>query len=259
MFMFTLLLFLQLISGVVGVEDSALITEDTARIAFLDLTEGEATLIRTEENHNFLINTGSPESYQELKQQLDALHVKDIDAIFLTHQSKDYCGNVKKLIDSYHSETVYHAGKKQTGCFQKIKSDLHTIKLDEQEKKDLDDVKLKVIYTDDEKMAIHVTYHSTGVIFFATGTIEEELHILKQHLTFQIIKIGDYGQGKAPSERFLHDTDPHIAVVFQMKGTTINDGLIERMQELWMDVYRMKQTGTLIIDINEEEYFIPAD
>ncbi|SEA62473.1 Metal-dependent hydrolase, beta-lactamase superfamily II [Thalassobacillus cyri] len=229
-----------------------------AKITFFNLADGEATLLQTDRKKYYLINTGEHDSYKQLIEELERFDVKTIEGIILTGQTNDYCGNMNKLIEEYQVERIYHTGTIQTNC--QPEADVTTTTWKEDDEVQLDGISMKVIFTDEEKMSLHLSFYETGVIFFAKGDIEEEIHITKKSLPpFQILKIGEYGTGNAPTEQFLEKTDPHMAVIFTRNGSAVNDGLIERMHGFWMDVYRLQQTGTTTIEMDKDQYNVPSD
>ncbi|WP_028783007.1 hypothetical protein [Thalassobacillus devorans] len=232
--------------------------QSQAKITFFNLPDGEATLLQTDGKKYYLFNTGSKDSYKQLMEELERFHVKTIEGIILTGQTDDYCGNMDRLVDQYQVEEIYHTGKMQSNC--EPEADVMTTNWKEDDEVNLDGISLKVIFTEDEKMALHVSFYETGIIFFAKGDIKEEIHITKKTLPpFQILKIGEYGTGSAPTEQFLEKTDPHMAVIFTRHGNSMNDGLIERMHGFWMDVYRLEQTGTTTIEMDKDQYNVPSD
>ncbi|MBM7552493.1 ComEC/Rec2 family competence protein [Thalassobacillus pellis] len=228
-----------------------------ARITFFGLPDGEATLLETDQQDNYLINTGDEESYHNLTAELDELGVKKINGIILTGETDDYCGNLAKLIETYKVKTVFHTGKWERECTKG--ASIKHIRWSENDQVQWGEVHVQVVYTDEQVMDVLLTIYNTGVLFLTKGNIEEELHILKKNLPFEILKVGAYGSGQSPSGQFLDETDPHLGIVFSRRGIAVNDGLMERLQGYWMDLYRLKQTGTTTIEINEEQYSVPSD
>ncbi|GGC87504.1 hypothetical protein GCM10007216_17790 [Thalassobacillus devorans] len=259
-FLFLLLTVWFILAGASGPEQPQYKPKEQsqAEITFFNIPDGEATLLQSDRRRNYLFNTGETSSLKFLKKELERLEVKKIKGIVLTGQTSDFCGNLKEVVTDYDVEEIFYTGSLSDNC--NVPDGVSTVNWKEGDRTQLDGVSLQVIYTENEQMSLHLSFHETGIIFFTKGDLEEEVHISNKSLPpFQILKIGNYGTGTSPTEQFLEKTDPHLAVLFTRKGTSVNDGLIERMHGFWMDVYRLQQTGTTTIEIGKDQYHIPSD
>ncbi|WP_209369038.1 hydrolase [Sediminibacillus dalangtanensis] len=222
--------------------------------AFFHLPDGEATLIRGF-NGAILINTGAPSSTSALFDQLKELDVKEINTIILTKQMSDYCGNTAELIDRFHPSSIAYAGKMSKTCGKEVES-TNSVKWDTNKLIDLPmGGSLTVLKADETgEMTLDIVYGKTSMLYLSNSSIEDEDDLLQHKLEPQIIKIGDYAQGKSPSGYLLDKIDPHIGIIFTSKDKKPNEGLMERLNESWIDVYQLDQVGTTIIRLNETDY-----
>ncbi|WP_186577778.1 ComEC/Rec2 family competence protein [Aquibacillus kalidii] len=226
-------------------------------VAFLGLPDGEATLIKTGEGKNYLINTGSEKSENELVGQLEELEVKKIDALLITKQTADYCENAKRVISRFNIDQTIHAGTLGNSCEEKT-SDTKQIKWKTETTHRLTHhLKIKVLDAEQSgEMSLGIEFGDNSIMYLSNSNVEDEEKLLKPKLRPQILKIGDYGRGKSPSAHFLESVDPHISVIFNYDGDLPNEGLMERLNESWIDVYLLKQVGTTILRMNLNDYEI---
>ncbi|WP_053219438.1 ComEC/Rec2 family competence protein [Virgibacillus senegalensis] len=222
--------------------------------AFFHLPNGEATLIKGL-NGSILINTGAPESARTLLEQLEELEVKEIDTIILTKQLSDYCGNTAELVDRFHTELIAYAGKMSNSCSMEVEN-INTKQWDTDEHVELPiGGSITVLKAEETgEMTLNIVYGKTSMLYLSNSTIEDEDEWLQHELDPQIIKVGDYALGKSPSGYLLDHIDPHIAIIFNGNNKQPNEGLMERLNESWIDVYHLNQVGTTIVRLSNSDY-----
>jgi len=78
---------------------SQFLTSD--QVWFFSVGQGDATLIRTRSGQNILIDTGKPGTgWQVLLPALDALGIRQLDALILTHGHLDHAGGASELLET---------------------------------------------------------------------------------------------------------------------------------------------------------------
>ncbi|MFB1049337.1 hypothetical protein [Paraliobacillus sp. JSM ZJ581] len=226
-------------------------------ISFLNIPDGEATLIQTSEGDNILINTGSTYSLDNLINQLNQLHVKKINSIILTNQTDAYQGNLNHLLNNYNVETVITAVKTEHLI------DLIDKQIVKEWKKSNDYSLSKHLNcyvhdtTEQGEMTISIMYGKNSILYMGFSENPTLQSIIEQtDRKPDIIKIPNFAQGDSPSEQLLKDIDPHISIIFHIKSGKLNRSLIERLNESWIDVYQLKRVGTTIIQMNLQDYQI---
>jgi len=87
---------------------SASVESGGAKISFLDVGQGDATLISLPQNKQILIDTGKKGTLlEQLKKRMPAFD-QEIEAVFLTHPDSDHIGSFESLTDSYRINKVYY-------------------------------------------------------------------------------------------------------------------------------------------------------
>ncbi|MYL32775.1 hypothetical protein GLW08_17680 [Pontibacillus yanchengensis] len=230
--------------------------EEEALFIFFALPDGEAMLIATGNDKNYLVNTASKASEHELIKQINHLGLKQIDGLILTNQNEHECGNTKRMVDRYHIEKIYSHGKVSSRCAHQVTAQTGLEEWKQNESHDLTpSLHVQVVQiTKHGDMSLFFTFGKTSLLYLASGDTELEGALMKSSLRAEILKIGDYARTESPSMRLLESIDPHIAMIYPLKGSTPNEGLLERLYESWIDVYQLKKVGTTTVHCTKEDY-----
>jgi beta-lactamase superfamily II metal-dependent hydrolase len=77
-------------------------------IYFIDVGQGDATLIVSNDGHSLLVDGGR--SKTRIRDRLSALGIQDIDAIAATHPDADHIAGLTEVLDMFDVENVYLNG-----------------------------------------------------------------------------------------------------------------------------------------------------
>ncbi|SET90838.1 Metal-dependent hydrolase, beta-lactamase superfamily II [Salinibacillus kushneri] len=231
------------------------LSEDEVKFTFFHLTDGESLLITTGRDKKILINTGSKESEEDLVSQLDELEVQQIDYLILTNKRETSCGNTDVIIDKYNVTNVVSSTNQP--CVNIQTSNIQTEKWEKgQTYEPSPGLIFKVLKVNQqaENMSFYITFGKNSMVFMSEGNEAIEDIIKELPIQTEIIKIPDYAEKNFPSGELLDQLDPHIAIIYDLKDKKLHAGLIERMTELWIDVYHLKRVGTVQIIFTPSDY-----
>ncbi|CQR46667.1 hypothetical protein BN1058_00939 [Paraliobacillus sp. PM-2] len=243
--------------GLTAQSGISMLEKEQLLISFLNIPDGEATLIQTEEGDNFLINTGSVYSTNDLVKQLKELHVKKINSIILTKHTDRYNGNISYLMDKFQVETVITSAKTEN-LIPLIDDDKTKIWKKNEDYSLSNHLTFYVHDTSDQgEMTVTIEYGNNSILYMGFSE-RSKVKSIVEHTMHKpdIIKIPDFAQGNSPSEKLLKALDPHISIIFNVRSGKLNKSLIERLNESWIDVYQLKQVGTTIIQMTLHDYEI---
>lgn len=243
------------VPGIVKANE-ANINSDEVLFVFFSLPDGEAMLIQTGEQKNYLINTGSKVSEKDLLEQMKKLGVKQVHSIIFTNQNKTTCGNASRLIKRYHVQELIYSNELQSMCTSEEATIQHKL-WDKGKQYELSaGLSFKVLPADHkQEMSLYIEYGQTQILYLASGRVDVEKELLNnQSIQAEILKVGDYARTQSPSMELLEKIDPHVAMIYPLKGMTPNEGLLERLNESWIDVYQLRKVGTTTIHCTLEDY-----
>ncbi len=237
--------------------------EEDVGFVFLDLPNGEATYLKLPNNESILIGTGAKDSAESLFLRLKKLNVSTIDTIILPRFEKEYSGNVEDVILQLQTKTIVVPGQgldQAISQYQKLGVEI--IGWDESELKELASHVSVSILPDESAimpmLTFIITIHDTHQFFFASEASEKlEYEWIKKGLSpVSILKVAEFGTDEGTTQRFLNEIDPQVAILFAKQNGEVSSQLLERLQETWIDTYRTKQNGSVIVKVNEFDYEI---
>ncbi len=82
-----------------------------SRVHFLDVGEGSATLIETENNKHILIDCGNVITGSRVLDFCRRAGIKELDALIITHPHADHMGGVFQLLSELNIKRVYDNGQ----------------------------------------------------------------------------------------------------------------------------------------------------
>jgi|Deesub1362A_J573_1020465.scaffolds.fasta_scaffold00317_41 competence protein ComEC len=245
-------------------------------IHFIDIGDGDSTLIITPSGENILIDTGSPLSVNRLIKYLRSLGIERIDHLILTHPHYDHIGGLFGLIPRLQVGKLYDSGLCNLGddmyrdYVSVVRQDLSRYRLLQAgESLDIGDVRIDVINpilppTGDpntDSIALRLTYGEMKVLFTGDMTSVAERRLLKLgvDLRSQVIKLAHHGENDTTSKEFLMAVKPEYAIISVSRSDIYarpHPALITRLEEAGVKVFRTDQDGTIILETDGREYRI---
>lgn len=241
------------------------IPEEGTIVHFIQLTNGEATLIKLESGETILIDTGSYSSAQELFRYLSQQEVVEIDHLFITNETDEHMGNLEEIYSEYHVKNVYlpYHLQDQIEELGLITSDkLHAMRRNEELTFDPYN-KIKILHPadglslspQDNSLVFQYIQKGNRILFTSDISEKTEQELIPQYdLHSQILKVSDFGSNQSSSPEFLAEVDAHVAVIFHRPVFYLGHEVLERLEESWMDVYPIKKHGNIIIVFMKDDY-----
>ena len=257
--------------------NNTLTTEVDDFVTFLDVGQGDATLIRSN-NRSVLIDTGTPDSADELCAKLKKLGVgNEIEAIIITHFHDDHTGGldtvastftVKNLIlpDMLKSDSVQnevHNAKREIlaedGEFYTAKQGM-TISFG--------DCELTVLAyfgdeDDENNRSLFIMVKLGNKKFLFTGDAEKsaEKKLLNEGLNIKcdVLKAGHHGSNTSTNEDLLEAARPKYSVISCGLGNKYShpgEKLLDRLDEENITFWRTDINGDITFTFLKEEMSI---
>lgn len=264
--------------------------ERTMRIYFIDVGQGDSSLICTPTGKNILIDGGgsrTPEKYdvgeKVLLPYLLDRRIKKLDYIIISHFDADHAQGIEAVIDKIKVKNIVVSRQaSQSVEYDKI------IKMCKEKKIKIIDVKRgeKIVIDkyayfdilhpgdtllDDGKGGLNanaivakLNYKMDNKLFTVlfTGDIEydAEQELVKEYgnkLKSDILKVAHHGSKTSSSQEFINLVKPEIALIGVGKDNTFghpNDGVIEKLKKIKAKIYRTDLDGEIIIKMEAKKY-----
>ena len=202
---------------------------DKVNLLFLSVGQGDACLIAFSTGERIMVDTGPFEARDHLVDQLHALGVEALDAVFVTHGHGDHTGNLLTLVRRFDVPRVYFGGGEGEygDLMEKVRRrGVICTLLREGDAFAFGEAALTVLsplhdrtYDDlnGSSAVLRLTYGDNAALFMADATAQAEEYMLfryhRAELRADVLKVGHHGSLSSSSLRFLRVVAPALAVI----------------------------------------------
>lgn len=213
-------------------------TQNNLRVIFLDVGQGDASLVITPEGQTILVDGGPDDKILSQLGKFLPLSQKKIDVVILTHPHADHLDGLVEVLRRYEVGEVYYSGfLHTTGSFLewlKMINDKNIQLVIVKEKKEIKigEVGLEFLYPNHDfsglslkeapknnlnntSVVFRLNYKQTQFLFVGDVEIpvEQELVGGQVDLSATVLKVGHHGSNSSTSEEFLNLVSPQYAVI----------------------------------------------
>lgn len=243
---------------------SANVDQNSAKIYFLDVGEGDSALILLAQNKEILIDTGKPGTLLgKLSAKMPSFD-KEIEAVFLSHPDNDHIGSFEELSNSYKIDKLYFNGQEANSATAKKVQEIAKQKNIPEFSVNAGDnfyfggLKIEALWPlknfaglsdNDASEVLKVSFAGSKVLFTGDIEIKGQEALLRENgdLTADLIKVPHHGSAGAFDEQFLKKVAPNNAVIsvgpnsYGHPTKTVLDGLAN----LGINIFRTDDKGTV--------------
>ena len=254
-------------------------------VYFIDVGQGDSTLIITKNNKNILIDGGGNESLYKntgnneedyigkniLYPYLINRGVKSLDYMIISHFDSDHCGGLFYIMQNMKIKNII-IGKQfeQSENYEKFKkiakiTNVNIRIFQSGDRINIDNILFETLWPDENSvisenninnnsLVLKMMYGKFSILF--TGDIENmaEQRIISKYknnaLNSTILKVPHHGSKTSSSEMFLKKVNPKYAII----GVGINNkfghpsqSVIETLNKMNVEIYRTDLMGEIII------------
>ncbi|ETT45686.1 putative S-layer protein [Paenibacillus sp. FSL R7-269] len=235
----------------------------TLQVYFLDVGQGDSTLIRTPSNQYVLIDGGNNSQGADVVKYLKTLGVTTLDAMVATHPDADHIGGLDDVLKALDVKSVYapkvsHTTQTYKDFLTAVKNEGRTIKaVGKGVKIPLQGVDASFLapvntYGDnlnDWSAVLKVTFKSNSFLFTGDAEKASESDMLADgtSLRADVLKVGHHGSNSSTSKPFLDAVKPSYAVISVGKNNYghPDSGILSRLKNANASVLRTDQKGTI--------------
>ncbi len=199
-------------------------------VHFIDVGQGDATLITTPLGKNILIDVGArPDIVHDLG-SLIPLHNRTIDLLILTHPDLDHVGGMIGVIDQFAIDTMLHSGlaagsELYNSVFEKL-STTQIITASIGQVFTLEPgLTLEILYphehndsydANDHSVVIKVKHFDNTILFTgdASKFVEHDLvNAYGEKIKADILQVGHHGSSTSTGKDFMESVSPEFAIL----------------------------------------------
>jgi competence protein ComEC len=206
--------------------------KDTLKIVFVDVGQGDATLIQTPLGKNILIDTGARNSLGSKISAYIPYSRRTIDLMILTHPDLDHVGGSLSVLNEFNINTVMHSGLMAGIPLYSVIADTISekeIPVHEATAGQRIEIEPGVfidIYSphdgiesfdaNDYSIITHLHYGNTSVLLTGdAGKINESdlVEVYGENLKSDILKVGHHGSQTSTLNSFVKRVNPDYAII----------------------------------------------
>lgn len=255
----------------------------TFTISFIDVGQGDSMLISTPKGKNIIVDGGGSRDEttfnigkQTLIPYLLNKGITKLDYIIISHFDSDHVGGILSVLEELKAEKVIICEQEENENYKRFKEIVKNKKIKVYVVKKGDNLKieeniwLNILWPKDERIkenAINnnsivakLNYKSFSILL--TGDIEKiaENEILKKYensniLNANILKVAHHGSKSSSIKEFLEKVKPQIALIGVGEKNTFghpNAGVLNRLENLNIKIYRTDEKGEITIKIDDK-------
>jgi len=252
---------------------------NTLKIHFLDVGQGDSTLIMLPDGTNIMVDTGSPVAGPMLVDNIKSLGIDRIDHLILTHPHDDHIGGIFNILHAMevrnfhdnsfnnHESNLFHD---YVQLVRKDQSRYHVIHAGNI--MDFGAVKIEVLnpilpstgLINEDSIVLRVSYGDINILMSSDVRNIGENRILQSgaELKSNILKVGHHGDRNASTSSFLEKISPEIAVISAGKDNKYSkpheDALV-RIIASGAKILRTDLHGLITVETDGTNYSIHTD
>lgn len=252
----TILAILLFCAGIIGYlyEKSEILrqTNRKLQIHFIDVGQGDATLLLLPTGERVMIDTGTPESGEKLLAHLSKWQVDYIDYVILSHAHSDHAGGLPLMEEQIGVGQILYSGIAPEGAVASMREllagDCFAV----------GDLRFSVlgplssVESDNRSMVLRVDYGATSFLFTGDAESDEEellLNTCPQLLDADLLKVAHHGSKSSTTEAFLTAVSPDLAVIFASADNSYghpSPEVQDRLAQIDCQVFSTHREGTMI-------------
>ena len=245
-------------------------------VYFIDVGQGDSTLIVTENNKSILIDTGGKLSYktESWKQKnkefnlmsssvipfFKSIGLKKIDYLLITHGDADHAGYALELLNNFKVINKYtNKGRKNT---LEKKININSL---ETKYMSIDNIEIyslnNNIYNNENKdsLVLLIKIYNKNFLFMADADKEVEKTIIEKYnlKNIDFLKVGHHGSKTSTGVSFINKINPKYSIISVGKNNKFGHPNTETLETLKNSkIKRTDKAGTIKITINKNESLI---
>ncbi|MCE5173343.1 MBL fold metallo-hydrolase [Paenibacillus profundus] len=236
----------------------------TLQVYYLDVGQGDSTLIRTPKNQYILIDAGDNDKGKDVVTYLKHLGVKQLDVVIATHPDADHIGGLDDVIHAFPVQAVYapkvsHTTQTFKDFLLAVKKQKLTIKtaktgvdipLAGMTAKFVGPVNEYGNELNEWSAVLRLQYKDTSFLFTGDAEQKSEADMIKSgaNLSADVLKVGHHGSTTSTSQKFLNAVKPAHAIISAGTGNKYGHptkDILTRLKKANSKIYRTDQQGTV--------------
>jgi len=249
--------------------------KNNLKIIFLDIGQGDAILIQTEDNKNILIDGGPDKGIIYKLDQYIPFYQRQIDLMILTHPDPDHLNGLVEVLKGYQVERVFYNGVEDSDLsYKEFLREIEEKKIKNEivwfgKNFEFGNGKIEVLYpfenlsgknfkNDNEaSIVFKFIYGKIDILFTgdATQNVEKQLIAKGIDLSANVLKVAHHGSKNSSGLEFLEMVRPIYSVISvgQNKFGHPSLRVLKNLEKIKTKILRTDQLGDIIFETDGED------
>jgi beta-lactamase superfamily II metal-dependent hydrolase len=266
LFLIVLFIFLGISFSIFG----KLETNNSLTVKYLDIGQGDATLIITPDGSKTLIDAGPNDTVTQEIDKLISIVSRNIDNLLLTHPDLDHVGGTKTVLNRFSPKNLLISSEnsyEEYGVYAEKINNTQNIKIGKVLLEILAPGKGQFGNSNHNAIVSQIKYGNFKFIFMADADLEIERNLVsqghfKENRYINILKVGHHGSDTSSSEVFLKAIKPKYCIISVGKDNKYGHPkqmVLDRLTKYCGEIYRTDQDGGVEFRVKGTSLYISKD
>lgn len=245
--------------------------DGTLAVHFIDVGQGDSTLIALPNGKTILIDCGNTGKGDDVVSHLKNNSISAIDLLIASHADADHIGACDEIMNLISVQEVWENGQgKDTRAYDDLVTEAkkrnYKILTDDSYNLALDssvDIDVLIPYddfgamdddTNENSIVMKLTYGATSFLLTADCESEcEETLTNTEDLDVDVYKVGHHGSRTSSTEDFLAEVTPSVALISAGENNRYghpHPEAIDRINDYTDNIFSTIEKGTMIVESN---------
>jgi competence protein ComEC len=257
---------------------NSVVATTTVKITFLDVGQGDASLIEFPDKEKMLVDCAIDNRILEALGRTMSFYDRQIDYLLITHPDNDHYGGCIEVLKRFEVKNIVYSGLKKENdsqwreFWQTIQDEgAKYWEIDKEQTWDIASTTVHFIYPDhsisvdsnipgikktndnDTSIVFKLTTGDKSALFMGVAETELEKYLVNKHgvqLYSDIVKVGHHGSGGASSEEFLAAVSPVDSIISCGKNNRYGHPslrVLKKLERAGSKVWRTDEKGDILL------------
>jgi len=242
-------------------------------IYFLDVGQGDATILHQPGSCAMLIDTGPLINGHKVTRKLGELGISTIDSLIITHPHLDHFGGLFDIAPRLSISRIFDNGatnqnREYFDDYLRVRQGLSYQQLNRGDDFKCGDIKVSVLYPEDEQtdddlnggsLALLITYGDFRLLHMGdlAGPAVDRFLKRGDNISAPLLKIAHHGAADAAPTALLKRVEPSYAIISTAPENPISSPsaeVLKRLSDSGVTYFRTDRDGTIRIVVKNDCY-----
>jgi competence protein ComEC len=244
--------------------------------SFIDVGQGDSTLIQTSTGKSILIDGGDRYSGDEVSAYLRKQGVDTIDLMVATHPDSDHIGGLVDILQNFTVKKVLDSGKVHTtDTYREYLTLIDTKNIPMEvpaigEYIDFDEhLSIQVLNstnessdTNESSIVLNIKHEDVDLLLTGDASNENEQEMINMfNVDADVLKAGHHGSSTSSSLDFLQAVSPTLTILSYGENSYGHPDLevVQRLQSVGVEIFSTYYDGNIVLKTGDNGYSIMGD